>query len=185
MSNINNPETENVKEPVKKISTKLKFVKSDKTDAYVGFVSQNPKTKRYCGVRQDSPYPKKVCVLDKKLTCEILTNVLYDVELIPMHERNGYVVISAIPCEFKATIETLYIPKIQYRIDVKFGNKCITFDPMDGTKDSVKKLSVCRAVLEKRVDIKNLTQVLDDFDAAANTLLNKMFADGLGRKIYR
>lgn len=93
--------------------------------------------------------------------------------------------ISAIPCEFKATIETSYIPKIQYRIDVKFGNKCITFDPMDGTKDSVKKLPVCHAVLEKRVDIKNLTQVLDDFDAAANTLLNKMFADGLGRKIYR
>lgn len=43
MSNINNPETENVKEPVEKISTKLKFVKSDKTDAYVGFVSQNPR----------------------------------------------------------------------------------------------------------------------------------------------
>ena len=45
MSNINNPETENVKEPVEKISTKLKFVKSDKTDAYVGFVSQNPQDK--------------------------------------------------------------------------------------------------------------------------------------------
>lgn len=185
MSNIKEQETVKEQKKVEKISTKLKFVKSDKTDAYIGFVSQNPKTGRYCGVRQDSPYPKKVCVLDKKLTCEILTNVLYDVELIPMHERNGYVVISATPCEFKATIETSYIPKIQYRIDVKFGNKCITFDPMDGTKDSVKKLSACRAVLEKRVDIKDLVQVVDDFDAAANSLLNRMFADGLARKVYR
>lgn len=185
MSNIKEQETVKEQKKVEKISTKLKFVKSDKTDAYIGFVSQNPKTGRYCGVRQDSPYPKKVCVLDKKLTCEILTNVLYDVELIPMHERNGYVVISAIPCEFKATIETSYIPKIQYRIDVKFGNKCITFDPMDGTKDSVKKLSACRAVLEKRVDIKDLIQVVEDFDLAAKSLLNRMFADGLARKVYR
>lgn len=181
MRNIKKPET--VKEKSETVCTKLKFVKSDKTGSYIGFVSQKQKSHTYFGVRQDCPYPKKVCVLDKKLTCEILTNVLYDVELVPMRERNGFIVVSAVPCEFAATIETLYTPKIQYRINVKFGNKCITYDPLDGEKDSVKKLSACRAILEKRVDIKDLSQVLNDFDKAASDLLNQMFADGLARKL--
>lgn len=182
MDNIKDSVTE--KEQVTKIRTKLKFIKSDKTDAYISFVSQNPKTGRYCGVRQDSPYPKKVCVLDKKLMCEILTNVLYDVVLIPMSEKNGYVVIEATPCEFKATVETTYVPKIAYKVEVKFGNKNIVFDPFDGKKESVRNLASCRSVLEKRVDIKNITQVVEDFEHAANQILNKMFSDGQARKLY-
>ena len=182
MDSIKNSVTE--KEQPTKIRTKLKFIKSDKTDAYISFVSQNPKTGRYCGVRQDSPYPKKVCVPDKKLSCDILTNVLYDVVLIPMSEKNGYVVIEAVPCEFKATIETTYIPKIAYKVEVKFGNKVILFDPFDGKKESVRNLQSCRSVLEKRVDIKNILQVVDDFEKAANSIINKMYSDGQIRKLY-
>jgi len=182
MDNIKNSVTE--KEPVTKIRTKLKFIKSEETGAYIGFVSQNPKNKAYCGVRQDSPYPKKVCVLDQKMEWQILTNVLYDVTLIPMHHKNGFVVIEATPCEFKAKIETTYVPKIAYKVEVKFGNKNIVFDPFDGKRETERSINKCRSVLEKRVDIKNLMQVVEDFDKAANAILNRMYNDGQARKLY-
>lgn len=160
------------------IYTKLKFTKSDKTGAYVGFISQNPKTKRICGVRQDSEFPKKICIVDKKLAPEILLNVLYDVTLIPMKEKDGYIAIAATPVEFKATIETNYIKKVIYQVIVKFGNKTIIFDPKDGKQESRRYLSKCREILEKRVDIKNITQVVDDFVEQATKLLRRYESDG-------
>jgi len=173
---------ENQKEQPIKVQTKLKFVKSEKTGAIVSFVSQNPKTGRICGVRQDSQYPKKICILDKKLVSEVLLNVLYDVTMIPMTEKNGYVVIGMTPVEFKATISTIYVKKAIYRVEVKFGNKTIVFDPLDGKKDTIRTLKGCLSVLEKRVDIKDITQVVADFQESANKLLNYMRADGI---LYR
>ncbi len=173
---------ENQKERPIKVQTKLKFVKSEKTGAIVSFVSQNPKTGRICGVRQDSQYPKKICILDKKLVSEVLLNVLYDVTMIPMTEKNGYVVIELTPVEFKATISTTYVKKAIYRVEVKFGNKTIVFDPLDGKKDTIRTLKGCLSVLEKRVDIKDITQVVADFQESANKLLNYMRADGI---LYR
>ena len=173
---------ENQKEQPIKVQTKLKFVKSEKTGAIVSFVSQNPKTGRICGVRQDSQYPKKICILDKKLVSEVLLNVLYDVTMIPMTEKNGYVVIEMTPVEFKATISTTYVKKAIYRVEVKFGNKTIVFDPLDGKKDTIRTLKGCLSVLEKRVDIKDVTQVVADFQESANKLLNYMRADGI---LYR
>lgn len=173
---------ENQKEQPIKVQTKLKFVKSEKTGAIVSFVSQNPKTGRICGVRQDSQYPKKICILDKKLVSEVLLNVLYDVTMIPMTEKNGYVVIAMTPVEFKATISTTYVKKAIYRVEVKFGNKTIVFDPLDGKKDTIRTLKGCLSVLEKRVDIKDITQVVADFQESANKLLNYMRADGI---LYR
>ena len=173
---------ENQKEQPIKVQTKLKFIKSEKTGAIVSFVSQNPKTGRICGVRQDSQYPKKICILDKKLVSEVLLNVLYDVTMIPMTEKNGYVVIEMTPVEFKATISTTYVKKAIYRVEVKFGNKTIVFDPLDGKKDTIRTLKGCLSVLEKRVDIKDITQVVADFQESANKLLNYMRADGI---LYR
>lgn len=173
---------ENQKEQPIKVQTKLKFVKSEKTGAIVSFVSQNPKTGRICGVRQDSQYPKKICILDKKLVSDVLLNVLYDVTMIPMTEKNGYVVIEMTPVEFKATISTTYVKKAIYRVEVKFGNKTIVFDPLDGKKDTIRTLKGCLSVLEKRVDIKDITQVVADFQESANKLLNYMRADGI---LYR
>lgn len=173
---------ENQKEQPIKVQTKLKFVKSEKTGAIVSFVSQNPKTGRICGVRQDSQYPKKICILDKKLVSEVLLNVLYDVTMIPMTEKNGYVVIEMTPVEFKATISTTYVKKAIYRVEVKFGNKTIVFDPLDGKKDTIRTLKGCLSVLEKRVDIKDITQVVADFQESANKLLHYMRADGI---LYR
>lgn len=174
MENISNSK----KEQPKRIYTKLKFVKSDQTGAYVSFVSQNPKTGRICGVRQSSPYPKKICILDKKLACEVLPNVLYDATLIPMAEKKGYVVIEIVPVEFKATIETTYVPKAVYVVEVKAGNKTIRFDPLDGRKDTIRTIEGCKSVLEKRVDIKDLSQVVEDFVEAAAKLMDRFRKDG-------
>lgn len=162
----------------KRVATKLKFIKSEQTGAIVSFVSQNPKTGQIRGVRQDEQYPKKICVLDKKLIPDVLLNTLYECTLIPMSEKDGYVVIEVTPVQFKATIEVSYIPKAIYTVEVKFGNKTILFDPKDGKKDSVRKLEQCRRVLETRVDVKNLPQVLEDFDKSVTNILRKYEQDG-------
>lgn len=169
--------TENAKEQ-QRIKTKLKFVRSNESGAYISFVSQNPKTGRICGVRQDSEYPKKICILDKKLMCQVLLNTLYDATLIPMAEKNGYIVVDVSPVQFKATIETSYVPKAIYVVEVKFGNKVIRFDPLDGRKDSIRILEECKNVLAKRTDIQNIMQVIDDFVAAATNIKNRYISDG-------
>lgn len=164
-----------------RVYTKLKFIKSDKTGAIISFVSQNPKTGRICGVRQDSEYPKKICILDKLLANEIFLNVLYDCTLIPMAECNGYVVIAAEPVQFKATVTKTYVKNNIYLVEVQFGNKTIRFDPYNGRKESIKSLSACRAILEKRVDVKNIMQVVEDFDNAAHEILLLMENDKWGK----
>lgn len=170
----------NIKEGGQKttrIYTKLKFSKSDRTDATISYVSQNPNNGRVNGVRQDSPYPKKICVVDKALANEILVNVLYDCTLVPMAERNGYVVIAATPVQFKATIRTQYIKNNIYMVEVKFGNKTLRFDPFSGRKESVCNLQEFKRVLERRVDVKDIMQVVEDFNRAATRLLNMMEYD--------
>lgn len=165
-----------------RIKTKLKFVRSEISGAPVSFVSQNPVTGRICGVRQDSIYPKKVCVVDKSLASEIVLDALYDCTLIPMSEKNGYVVIEAEPTQFKAKIVSKYIKGNVYTVAVKFGNKTIRFDPFNGRKDSVKDFKICKSLLEKRVDVQNIVQVIDDFTRAAGDIVRFMEHDGFFRR---
>lgn len=172
---------ENNEQP-KRIKTKLKFMKSEGTGAYIGFVSQNLKTGQYVGVRQDSEYPKKICIVDKMLACQIVPNILYDVTLIPMKEKNGYIAIEISPVSFEAKMETTYVPKAIYKIEIKFGNKTILFDPVDGKKDSVRTVSGVREILEKRMDIQNIQQVVEDFLEAAKLLMRRYEKDGFINK---
>lgn len=173
--------------PKNRVSTKLKFVKSDEADTFISFVSQNPVNNAICGVRDDSPYPKKIVIIDCRLKKDILVNTLYDCVLVPMGKtRNeatgkkhipGYIAISATPVQFKATISTNYIRGVKYNVEVAFGNKVVLFDPFKGKKESVKSLLACRAVLEKRCDVKDLLTVVKDFETAANSLLALMKED--------
>ncbi len=171
MENVSTPQVERVK-------TRLKFIKSDKTGAIISFVSQNPRTGQVRGVRQEDSFPKKIAILDKKLTNEIFLNTLYEAELIPMTNKNGYVVIKADLVQFKAVVETTYLPKVIYKVEVKFGNKTIQFDPYTGRKETVRRLNQCRRLLETRLDIRNIHQVLEDFDDATFNLLKKYEQDG-------
>lgn len=172
---------------VEKIRTKLKFIKSERNGALISFVSQNPVTNVVCGVRQDSPYPKKIVIIDREIANNILVNVLYDCVLIPMtqimNEKTGenhipgYIAIEANPVQFKATVTTKYIRGIKYNVEVSFGNKVIRFDPFRGQQESVKSLPACRAVLEKRCDVKDLMEVIEDFENAAFNLIELMKQD--------
>lgn len=95
-----------------------------------------------------------------------------------MKDKNGYVCILANPVQFPASVEVVYVPKAIYAIDVKFGNKTITLDLFEGKDRSHRTVSGVREILEKRVDIKNLTQVVDDFVDAANELVRNFRRDG-------
>lgn len=183
----NKNKTERPGQPGDKICTKLKFIKSDKNGALISFVSQNPVTNVVCGVRQESPYPKKIVITAHKIAKEILVNVLYDCVLIPMtkvlNENTGeyyvpgYVAIEATPVQFKATVTTKYIRGIQYLVEVSFGNKVIRFDPFRGRQESVKSFPACKAVLEKRCDVKDLMDVIEDFEIAAFNIVQLMKQD--------
>lgn len=182
MNNIKRPSDEDTQPKCVRVYTKLKFVRSEVSGAPVSFVSRNPKTGRICGVRQESEYPKKICIVDKLLANQIIMNVLYDCMLIPMSDKNGYVVIAAEPVQFKANVSTTYIKNTVYMVEVKFGNKTIRFDPFNGKKESVKDLAACRAVLEKRVDVRDVMQVVEDFERAANNMVRLMENDRYRRK---
>ena len=156
-----------------RIKTKLKFVKSDRTGSWVGFVSINPKNGRVFGVREDDKNPKKVCVASREVACFIEPGVLYDVQLIPMKNKSaGYIVVEAEPHAFEAKITPTVIKNVIYKVEVKFGNKTLLFDPKEGKLDSVRDLDKCAEMLKKRMDVKNLLQVVDDFLKVGQTVLS-------------
>lgn len=162
-----------------KIKTKLKFVKSDRTGSWVGFVSINTKNGCFKGVREDSPEPKKVCVVSREIAAVIEPGVLYDVEMIPMKNKtSGFIVVEATPHAFKAIISSSIVKNAVYNVTVKFGNKTIVFDPLDGRKDCARTISGVLEVLEHRKDIENLKQVVEDFIQTANIVIKAFEKDG-------
>lgn len=160
------------------IFTRLKFKKSEQSGMLIGFVSQNPKTGRIKGVREDSEFPKQVCIVDQAIALEIIIGALYKAAIVPMYKKKGYIVIEATPYQFKADIATCYVPKACYVVEVKFGNKTIVFDPKDGHKASQRTIAGVKALLEKRIDVQNITQVVEDFVDAATDLMKRYERDG-------
>ena len=77
--------------------SQLKFAKSERTGELIGFVSRHSKTRKLMGVREDSRFGKQICVLSEDLKGTIEPNILYSVELKPMHNAKGYVVVAATP----------------------------------------------------------------------------------------
>lgn len=164
---------------MKTIKTKLKFVKSDRTGAWVGFVSKNTKTGYIKGVRQDSEEPKVVCVVAHDISSTIKENMLYDVDMIPMKApKKGYIVISAVHHDFTARISSTVVKNAVYVVEVKFGNKTIIYDPLDGRLDSVRTIDGVVEILNARKDIKNLPKVIEDFKLAAQNVLAAYENDG-------
>jgi hypothetical protein len=158
--------------------TQIKFTKSEETGEIIGFVSRHSKTKKLKGVREDSGYGKQVCVLSLELKGKIIPNLLYNVELKTMHNRNGYVVVSAEPVLFKALVEMVVIPNITYQVQIKFGNKTVYFDPLFGRTQSSKTIEGVLKVLNGRKDVEDLDSVVKDFEKKANLLIKKMNTDG-------
>lgn len=159
--------------------TQLKFMPSERTGELIGFVSRHSKTKQLRGVREDSFYKKKICVLSEDLKGKILPNVLYAVEMKAMHSGNGFVVVTATPVLFKATIETFLVPKGTYKVTINFGNKTVYYDPLKGKSNSSRTINGVATLLRRRIDIENQEEVISQFKAEALRLLQKMSDDGI------
>ena len=56
---------------------------------------------------------EQICALAEDLKGTIEPNVLYSVELKPMHKAKGYVVVATTPVQFPATVEIIIVPKLQ------------------------------------------------------------------------
>jgi len=158
--------------------SQIKFAKSEKTSELIGFVSFHSKTKKLKGVREDSTFGKKICVLSEDLKGTILPNHLYNVELKPMHNGKGYVVVAANPILFKARIETFHEYKRDYQIRITFGNKTVYFDPLHGKSPFSKTLDGVIEVLQNRNDIDGKDTVIEDFKNQAVQLIGIMEQDG-------
>ena len=91
--------------------SQIKFAKSERTGELIGFVSRDSKTRQLKGVRENYALGKQICILSEDLKGTIEPNVLYSVELKPMHKAKGYVVVAATPVQFPATVETIIVPK--------------------------------------------------------------------------
>lgn len=158
-------------------TSQIKFAKSEQTGELIGFVSRHSKTKKLKGVRENSIYGKKICVLAEELKGTIIPNQLYNVELKAMHQGNGYVVVSAMPALFKAVIETVLVSNAVYQIKISFGNKTIYFDPKDGKSPSSRTIDGVIRALTIRNDIENPDTVIQEFRAQAKELIDRMKTD--------
>ncbi|MCS2957021.1 hypothetical protein NXX53_06975 [Bacteroides salyersiae] len=158
--------------------SQIKFIKSEQTGELIGFVSRHSRTKKLKGVREGSLYGKKICVLSENLKGKLVENVLYNVELVPMNQGNGYVVLEATPAQFKAEIETIIITKSIYQVCVTFGNKTIFYDPKDGKSKSRKTLEGVLEILKGRKDIEDKEKVIEEFIHKAQKLNERMEQDG-------
>ncbi|PXV57440.1 hypothetical protein CLV62_15224 [Dysgonomonas alginatilytica] len=159
-------------------TSQIKFAKSEETGELIGFVSRHSKTKKLKGVRENSIYGKKICVLSEELKGTIIPNQLYNVELKAMHQGNGYVVVSAIRALFKATIDTVLVSNALYQVRISFGNKTIYFDPKDGKSPSSRTIDGVIRALTIRNDIEDTDNVIQEFNTQAKELIDRMKTDG-------
>lgn len=158
--------------------SQLKFAKSERTGELIGFVSRHSKTRKLMGVREDSRFGKQICVLSEDLKGTVEPNVLYSVELKPMHKANGYVVVAATPVLFQAQVESVIVPKTLYQVTVTFGNKKIFFDPKDGKSPMSRTIDGVLSILQNRKDIENQETVINDYLSQAHSLIHRMESDG-------
>ena len=99
------------------VKTKLKFSKSNVTNALVSFITIDQNSGYIRGVKEDSQYPKLICIPDKKLLPYIESGVLYDVEMVRAEgNRSGYIVVKAEPHQFPARISTSIVRNAIYKI---------------------------------------------------------------------
>ncbi|MBF0648749.1 hypothetical protein IR083_07945 [Dysgonomonas sp. GY75] len=151
--------------------SQIKFVVSDTTGELIGFIFRHPKTKKLIGVREDSKYRKKICVLSEHLKGTVVPNVLYNVELKEMHRGQGYVVVEANRMLFKVQFETIIKQNEAYQVNINFGIKTIYFDPVNGKSRLSRTKSGVIEVIASRNDIEDIPLVIEEFSRHADHLI--------------
>ncbi len=158
--------------------TQLKLDISKRSGILVGFVYRHVKTKKLLGVREDTPCGKHICLLSDDIPVEsVIPNKLYQVSLKAMHNGSGYVIVDLQPIEFPAQIELKISPRKQYLITITFGNKIVYYDPVNGRTSSSRTQRGVVDLLQKREDIQNKRQVIEEFEEQADMLCRIMEKD--------
>jgi hypothetical protein len=149
------------------IRTKIKFSESKKDGTtLVGYVTQNERG-IFRGCRESENVKKKVVIPDHIIAQGMVANVLYDCALKPMSSGSGFIAVEADICKFPAVIDT-QVSNNRFKVEVKFGGKCIIYDPQLGVDDSRKTVEGALSALESRVDIRDKGMVIKTFLSAAN-----------------
>jgi len=151
-----------------KIRTLVKFTYDGENKRHIAFITKSKKS--WIGCREGQKKKKKIVVPNKQLVNLIQDNVLYKAELIPMVSNNGFIAIDLEVAKFPATIETTIRPD-RYKVEVKFGNKVIIYDPQKGRQESRKLLPKVMELLKSRIDIEDKESVIEEFYNAANMVL--------------
>ena len=149
--------------------TKLKFVESEKTGEMISFVNGG-KGNQLRGVHENEDVPKQIVLIGKDIagSIEVKPKVLYDVQLIPMKKHGGYLVVDIAVSQFGAVIESE-----EDRINIKFGNKTIIYEPRN-LKPSIGTVDGVVAALNNRIDLKNKDLIILLFKDKAQELLDAM-----------
>lgn len=151
----------------KRLKTNIKFKKNAQTGQFFGFVTKQGSSWRGCD--EDSDCKKQVVFVDREASKGMTDNALYHATLIPMREKGGFIAISVTLIKFKAKIET-FVDDGNYRVEIKFGNRCLTYEP--GSRD--KRMNDIKTVANKlrnRVDLQDTERVINDFLEAATIVL--------------
>lgn len=151
----------------KRLKTNIKFKKNTKTGQFFGFVTKSGSSWRGCG--ENSDCKKRIVFADKALSDEMVDGALYHATLVPMKSGEGFIAISAKLVKFSAKIETSISDNV-FRVSVRFGNRCLTYEP--GSKDKrMNSITKIADRIRERVDLENTESVVSDFLEAATIVL--------------
>ena len=149
----------------KPMPVNLKFFRDPKENKMVSYVTKSGGS--WKGVREaEKSCKKKIVVLGTQVK-DVMDGVLYHAYLIPMIGKDGYVCIGVNTVQFEAGMEVLFHKSGGYYVKITFGNKQMVFDPKNKNKQS-SDLNAFIARLSKRVDIKNINKLIDDFIEVVN-----------------
>lgn len=150
------------------IKTNIKFKKNSEGHLY-GFVTKTDGSWR--GVREEEKVKKKIVFVDPMAEKNMKPGLLYRSLLVPMTDGNGFICLNATKMIFKAQIKSYDIPEHGFfRVEVRFGNKCISYNPSSKEKKYNDMQSIAD-MLRKREDIRNPMAVADMFLDAATVAL--------------
>ena len=152
-----------------RIRTNIKF-QIDKDGSPIAFVYKNGMGS-WRGCRENENCgKKKIVVADKEICASIIPEVLYMATLIPMHNEKGFVAISVKPKRFIAAVKI--VPEVHsYKIQVKFGNKVIEYDPYNKRDLNRSQIDGVCSILSKRPDILNKEQAIATLMEFARTAM--------------
>lgn len=157
------------------IRTKIKFNRSTKNEeTLVGYVTKNEKGV-FRGCREDDQVKKKIVIPDEFLARGMKEGVLYDCELKPMKNGAGFIAVTANVTLFPAVVDTT-VTNNRFKVEVKFGNKRIVFDPQYGNDPCRKTVNGVLEILNQREDIRDKEQVIDAFLRSAN-MVDALYKD--------